>query len=82
MGSAQGITGGGSNLRPSGEAAIPPQAAGPQRADPGRGVGDTVSCGHRGDPGPGRAAGSQPEELRAAARGDAQGPNAATPRGT
>jgi hypothetical protein len=48
-------------------AAIPPEAAGTRRADRGRGIGDAVSCGHRGDPGPRRGAGSQPEESWRAA---------------
>ena len=56
---------------PGGWGAISPEAAGTRRADRGWGVGDAVSCGHRGVPGPERAvpprAGLQPEESRSAA---------------
>jgi hypothetical protein len=48
----------------------------------GAGVSGTrLHADTEGPPPPGRTAGSRPEELRAAARGDAQGPKAANPRG-
>ncbi len=40
----------------------------------GWGIGDAASCGHRGDPGPRRAAGSQPKESWRAASGGEQAP--------
>jgi hypothetical protein len=76
-----GVRGGGSSLRPSGGTAIPPEAAGPERASRS---GVSLARSHansEGSPLRGVPAWSQPKELRAAARGDAQGPNAANPRG-
>jgi hypothetical protein len=76
------VVGGGHSSRPSGEAAIAPEAAGPQRAHRRRetlvlsAAKDTAR-----DPAAGRAAGSRPEELRAAASGGEQGPNAASSEG-
>ena len=60
-------------------AAMPPEAAGTRRADRGWGIGDAASSGHRGDPGPRRAAGSQPEESRRAASGGEQAPSGRAP---
>jgi hypothetical protein len=62
-------------------AVIPPEAAGTRRVDRGWGIGDAVSCGHREDPGPRRAAGSQPEESRHAANGGEQAPSGRAPAG-
>ena len=77
--------------RQAGGAAISPQATGTRRVDCGRGIGDAVSCGHRGVPGPRRAvpprAGSQPEESRRAASPpllagrDEQAPSGRAPAG-
>jgi hypothetical protein len=77
----RGVAGGGSSLRPLDGAAIPPQAAGPERASRG---GVSLARRHANSEGslprdvPAR---SQPEELRAAGRGGGQGPKAANPRG-
>jgi len=73
--------GGGLSIRPAGGAAISPEAAGTRRADRGWGIGDAVLCGHRGVPGPGRAAGSQPEESRSAASGGEQATSGRAPAG-
>jgi hypothetical protein len=80
-GSAQANAGGGASLRPSGEAAIPSEAAGPERAS--RGGVSLAQChaNSEGTPPRGVPARSQPEELRAAGRGGDQGPKAANPRG-
>jgi len=76
------VVGGGYSIRPSGEAAIAPEAAGPQRAHRRR---ETLTLseakGTARDPAARRAAGSRPQELRAAASGGEQGPNAASPEG-
>jgi hypothetical protein len=74
-------SGGGHSFRPAGGAAISPEAAGTRRADRGWGVGDAVSCGHRGVPGPERAAGLQPEESRSAASRGEQAPSGRSPVG-
>jgi len=66
--------------RPSGEAAISPEAAGTQRTDRRR---ETRAAAGRAArvTATRRAAGSRPKESRAAARGDAQGPRRRFTRG-
>jgi hypothetical protein len=71
-----------SNLRPPGGAAIPPEAAGSERASPGGVLLARSHANSEGAPPRDAPARSQPKELRAAARGDAQGPKAANPGGT
>jgi hypothetical protein len=71
----------GSSLRPSGGAAMPPEAAGPERASRGGVSLARLHANSEGTPPRGIPARSQPEELRAAGRGGGQGAKAAHPRG-
>jgi hypothetical protein len=69
-------------IRPSGEAAIAPEAVGTRRADRRREtLARSAAEGTARVTVARRAAGSRPEELRAVARGDAQGPNCREPDG-
>src|SRR5664280_2730354 len=76
------VVGGGYSIRPSGEAAIAPEAAGPQRAHRRR---ETLTLseakGTARDPAARRAAGARLEELRAAASGASKARTPLHPRG-
>jgi len=67
--------------RPAGASGHVSRNRGDPARGPGRGFGDAASCGHRGVPGPGRAAGSRSRESRSAASGGEQAPSGRAPAG-